>query len=51
MTRKSVLTASLLGFVALSLVVAVADVAGWRRTTSSSSPAIVTVGSRRLHRA
>ncbi len=37
MNRKRLLTAGLLGFVALSLTVAVADVAGWRRNITSQS--------------
>ncbi|MEX0818999.1 MAG: nitrophenyl compound nitroreductase subunit ArsF family protein [Pirellulaceae bacterium] len=37
MNRKHLLTVGLLGFVALSLTVAVADVAGWRRNMSSQS--------------
>jgi hypothetical protein len=39
MNRKRLLTAGLLGFVALSLTMAVADVAGWRRTTPHPSSA------------
>lgn len=37
MTTKSIVTAGLLGFVALSLLVAVADVAGWRADRSQPS--------------
>lgn len=42
MNRKKLVTAGLLSFVALSLVVAVADVAGWRRTAPSESSVGVT---------
>jgi len=35
MNRKQLLTAGLFGFVAISLTLAVADVAGWRRTAAT----------------
>jgi hypothetical protein len=50
MNRKQLLTAGLLGFVAISLVLAVANVAGWRRTpatpsqTATQSPATTGAG-------
>ena len=42
MTPKSILTAGLLGFVAISLFVAVADMAGWRVKRSQPSSGGVT---------
>ncbi|WLD12844.1 nitrophenyl compound nitroreductase subunit ArsF family protein [Planctellipticum variicoloris] len=36
MTRKTLFTAGLLGFVGISLLVAVADIAGWRRAAGPS---------------